>query len=116
MNASGTYAALWIVVILQGILILIVLQQLAVIRQLSETARTEIGNQLPIGTPAPAFLGLSVSSGRNLDLKRMDAQGGILLFLSTECAVCQELAEGVGLSSNLVRKLKTRFRPTIARH
>ena len=96
MTFSATYVALWAVAIFEAMLILVILQQLAKLRQLAEAGASSRKEHLPTGATAPDFLGIDERTGQQLGLRNLDGQGGIILFLSTTCFVCQELADSLG--------------------
>lgn len=70
----STYIALWTAVVLQGVLILAVLQRLEKLRQLMERGRSP-KETLPIGTSAPQFSATDWS-GRPASLQDFARQSG----------------------------------------
>jgi peroxiredoxin len=102
---SATYIALWAMVILQGLLILALLQRLEKLRELLERG-SFAKDRLPLGSNAPEFFGTS-QFGRQTGLRSLDGRGGVILFLSPDCPLCNTLAGSIGA---LVNELA----PTIA--
>ena len=90
---SATYVALWIVVIVEALLVLAILQQLAQFRRLIEQGSSIGSNGLPIGSRAPEFSGGDSQSGSGV--QDLDGRGGLILFLSSDCSVCNALVDSI---------------------
>ena len=91
----ATYLAVWILVLLQGLLILALLRQLAELRRQVELRGMPSDDRLPIDSLAPEFTGADIGSGRQVGSHSLSAHGGVILFLSPECGLCKELASGL---------------------
>ena len=102
---SSTYIVLWAMVILQGLLILALLQRLEKLRDLIERG-SFAKDRLPIGSIAPEFFGTN-RFGQRTGLGSLDDRGGVILFLSPDCSLCNALVGSIGA---LVNELP----PTIA--
>lgn len=94
LGFSVTYIALWVVMLLQGLLILALLQRLEKLRQLIERGGS-LGTRLPVGSSAPGFSGTDWF-GKQTSLTDLDGRAGVVLFLSPSCSVCKGLAESIG--------------------
>jgi hypothetical protein len=94
---APTYVALWVAVICQGLLILAVLQRVEMLRRLIE--RGGIADRLPLGSSAPD-ISKPDSSREQAGLESLDGKGGLVLFLSADCAVCKVLVEAVSCLSD----------------
>lgn len=87
---SATYIALWVIVVFQGLIIL------ALMRQIFDLERGGVSKPLPIGTPAPSFIGTDERSGLSIELPQLGGSGAALIFLSPNCSICTSLAEDLG--------------------
>lgn len=97
MNFSFTvsYVALWVTVLLQGLLILVLLRQLVELRGVVERVDVPVADQLSIGCPAPS-LGHPVPSSSTLGLAPSLENGPtVLLFVSSRCSSCRELIQSL---------------------
>jgi hypothetical protein len=88
----ASYIAIWILVLFQGLLVLALLRQLAELRRLVEQGGLQGEDRLPTGSPAPEFAGFDVRSGQQVGSHSLRGLGGVILFLSSECTVCKDLA------------------------
>jgi hypothetical protein len=91
----GTYVALWVFVILQGLLILAILQRIERLRNFAPYNKGSI-DQLQIGELAPQFSGVD-QFGENADLSFFGDRGGVLLFVSPSCPACEALVSSLAL-------------------
>jgi hypothetical protein len=84
-------------VIFQGFLILGLLRQVSNLEQLVSSGRFREANggALPVGSVAPQFLGLDESSHQQLSSSSLRGRGGVILFLSSQCQVCNNLVESL---------------------
>jgi hypothetical protein len=92
----ATYIALWIFALIQGLLLLSVLQQLTKLRHLLEQGELPAKARLPVGSEAPEFVGTDHHTGEQVGIQNLGAQGGVILFLSPSCSVCKYLASTIG--------------------
>jgi cytochrome oxidase Cu insertion factor (SCO1/SenC/PrrC family) len=90
---SATYIAVWVAVVLQGVLILALLQRLEKLRQIMERGRSP-SEKLPIGSSAPQFSAIDWS-GKQASLQDFAGEEGILLFLSPTCYVCKDFVDSI---------------------
>jgi peroxiredoxin len=90
---SATYIALWTLAILQGLLVLAVLQRLEKLRQSFESGNF-VKSHLPPGSLAPQFSG-GDQYGRQVGLENLN-DPRVILFLSPDCFVCKALVESIG--------------------
>lgn len=88
--------ALCLLVVFQGFLILGLFGQISDLERLVRAGRfvTE-GDSLPIGSLAPQFLATETFSGRDVGTSSLAGQGGAILFISCDCAVCKELVDDI---------------------
>lgn len=91
----ATYAAVWAIVIFQSLVIYALIREVAELKRLVEEGGMQLAHRLAPGTPAPAFAGTDLGSGRLLNSAEL-AEGAatVLLFLSPKCTVCRRLADG----------------------
>ncbi len=94
----ATYIALWAMVIFQGLLILALLQRLEKLRELIERG-SFAKDRLPIGSSAPEFFGTN-QFGQQTGLGSLDGRGGVILFLSPDCSLCNALVGSIGALVN----------------
>jgi hypothetical protein len=92
----ASYIAIWVLVFFQGLLLLALLRQLAELRRLLEQGGLQADDHLLMGTSAPEFAGLDVHSGAQVGSQNLSGSGGVILFLSPECTVCEGLADRLG--------------------
>jgi hypothetical protein len=85
-----SYVAIWILVLLQGLLIIALLRELAELRQHIRLGVPR-NDELAVGSVVPEFAGTDGRSGRKLDIHSLNEQGGVILFLSSSCSVCRRL-------------------------
>jgi hypothetical protein len=87
------YLALWIVVIVMGVVVV------GLVRELSDLRRLAVGGRLPqrlaIGARAPRISGPDVRSHAIVDSAQLSGRELVVLFLSPDCRVCRRLADGV---------------------
>ena len=86
----ASYIAIWILVLLQGLLIIALLRELAELRQIARLGAPR-NDELAVGSVAPEFASTDGRSGRKLDIHSLSEQGGVFLFLSSNCSVCRRL-------------------------
>lgn len=98
ISFSASYAALWVLVVFQGVILVALLAQLAELRRLIERGTNDA--QLPAGTIAPEFVVFDEADMAQVTEQTFAGQGGVLLFLSPECSVCVSLAENIGQNSD----------------
>ncbi len=89
------YAGLWALVVFQGLVVLALLRQIGELKRYVEQGGLPTSNQLPAGTPAPAFSALDLRSRQTTGLERLNGRGGVVLFLSPDCTVCRGLADSL---------------------
>ncbi len=87
-----SFIALWIIVILEGVLILLLYRQLGILYLGSASGVSRDG--LPVGTPAPDFT-LADLDGRQHSLAGLRGQNVLLLFGSAHCDPCRRLLPGL---------------------
>ncbi len=97
MNAGfyASYALLWALVVFQALVVVALLRQIAELKRYVEQGGLPASNQLPAGTPAPAFSALDLRTRQSFSLQSLNGQGGVLLFLSPDCTVCRGLADSL---------------------
>jgi hypothetical protein len=96
VSFSTTYVALWVLVVLQGLLILALIRELAQLRLSFDRQDLTGANHLSRGSRAPDFSGVDAHSGELVHLRNMlYGRGGIVLFLSPLCSICGMLAESL---------------------
>lgn len=88
-------------VIVQGLLILAVLQRLEKLHQLIERGRLH-GDRLALGTSAPEFSGVD-QLGKPISVQDFEAVGSLVLFLSPDCSVCTTLVDSIAIADDLPR-------------
>lgn len=91
LSFSASYIAMWVMVLFQGLLILALLRQLSELRELAGKGGLDADNRLPTGSVAPAFIGLDLFTGRQAGGETLTGSGGIVLFLSPDCGLCESL-------------------------
>lgn len=94
LGSPASYVALWALVVFQGLLILVLLRQLAELRRLAAQGGLPSEDLLPAGSPAPDFAGRDLRSGLHVSSRDLDGRGGVILFLSA-CDVCKKLADNL---------------------
>jgi hypothetical protein len=88
-----TYLLLWSVVLLQAFLIVVLVYQLNDVRRQIEAAGLALGaDPLPIESVAPTFSATNLLSGDRIHSSTLRGRPLALLFLSTDCSVCRNLA------------------------
>jgi len=90
----SSYVALWALVLFQGLLILALLQQLAKLRNAS-LHEDPVDDQLPDGSRAPEFANLDKSTRREFGVQSLGEKGGVILFLSSQCHLCNSLVDSL---------------------
>lgn len=98
-------AALWIIVIFQGLIILGLVRTLREIQIAAENGR--LPQRLPVGAHAPRLQGADVRTGLEVDTADLAGRTQIVLFLSPECPHCRRLADGT--NSLTVEPLQSRI-------
>lgn len=91
----ATYFALWAVVIFQGLIMLNLLRQVSTLRQFAASDSFAKKTPLPIGSEAPPFAMPDRRIGEQIALQELKPQGGVILFLTSTCPMCRELAEKI---------------------
>lgn len=94
-----TLSLLWPIAIFQGIAILVIVRDIAVINRLAELGSSTAAH-LPIGTRAPKLTGEDCRSGITFNGKSLIGRRTVLLFLSGDCSVCKSIAAGLSESTN----------------
>ena len=92
---SASYIALWVIVAFQALVIVGLLRQLAELGNKVKSGNLLGEDWLPAGTLAPAFSGSALGSGRRIDRNIFEGRGGMILFVSSLCPVCKDLAAGI---------------------
>jgi methylamine dehydrogenase accessory protein MauD len=87
-----SFIALWIIVILEGVLILLLYRQLGILYLGSASGVSRDG--LPVGSTAPDF-SLADLDGRPYSLGSLRGQNVLLLFGSSHCDPCRRLLPGL---------------------
>jgi hypothetical protein len=95
---TWSYVLLWIVVAVEGVLLLGVHYHVGLLeRAVDPTADAVPARSALNGQPAPAFSLPDLRTGRMLSPAAFGARRGILLFLTSSCETCAELAESLAL-------------------
>jgi hypothetical protein len=89
--ANLSIGLLWIVVIIQGAIILAFVHQLAALRDLANTGAPTLA-KLPVGAPAPEFTALELQSNRAVPSSSFAGRRIVLCFMNADCHVCRRLA------------------------
>ena len=94
-------AALWVIAAFQALLIVALLRQIEYVRGLLIHVEipSEASNAL-VGARAPAFRTVDINTGEIVTDERFSASGGILLFLSSSCGACRQLAASLNRLAN----------------
>jgi hypothetical protein len=91
-----SYLALWALVLFHALVVLALLRQLSELRRLAQasvaTLSSDSEEQLSPGTAAPQFRGFDALSKAPVSLDSAKDRGAALVFLSSECGTCRELA------------------------
>jgi len=95
LTFSLSYGALWLVAILQGLLIVVLLYQLAKLQQTAESGNISVRSQLPIGSSSPNIRSINSEQVRQ-NISELSDVAHIVLFLSVGCPSCGELVESMG--------------------
>jgi len=93
LSLLASYLAMWILVLLQSLLLVAVLRQLGELRSLADRKDLRSNDGSMLGSSAPKFSGHEARSGDALSSNIFSESGGIVLFLSSECATCRQLVE-----------------------
>jgi hypothetical protein len=97
-----TYVILWLVVLIQGILVLLLVHRLTQVRPAGGFIQP-LPSELPIGGRAPEFSGIDVRSGSVLTSSILRGRITVLLFVSPECSGCKRLVyDLVSVSASLL--------------
>lgn len=97
LDFLASYIVLWVLVLFQGLLVLALLRQLAQLQRLVERGGLLGEGWLSTGSQAPEFVGRDFRTGRHISSSDLEGRGGVLLFLSPECAICKQLANNLSL-------------------
>jgi peroxiredoxin len=84
--------ALWIIVLLQGLIVLGLVRTLGEIRSAAENGR--LPQRLPVGARAPRLQGVDVRTELEVDTADLAGRAQVILFLSHNCPYCWRLADG----------------------
>jgi hypothetical protein len=95
-----TYVGLWILVLFEGLLMLVLLRQLEQLQRVLDRGGFTIRARLPTGTSAPEFETVDARTRARVSRDTFGGAGGILLFLSPDCATCKDLATTLGRSTS----------------
>src|SRR5262245_27733123 len=87
-----SFIALWIIVILEGVLILLLYRQLGILYLGTASGVSRDG--LAVGTKAPEF-SLPTVDGQTVSLSSLRGRNVLLLFGSTHCEPCRRLLPGL---------------------
>lgn len=93
---SATYAALWCLVVFQSLVMLALLRQISELRRLADRGLFPSGDQLPMGTRAPDFVGFEQYAAHLPEYGVLESHGGIILFVSPNCSACSGLVDSLG--------------------
>jgi hypothetical protein len=97
---SASYVALWALVGFQGLLVLVVLRQLAELRQLVDQGTLPTEDWLPVGSQAPEFAGQDIHSGDFVSRSPSENSSQVLLnSLETKRSVCKFVSHGQDLQN-----------------
>lgn len=86
------HSALWLLVLVQGLIACVLVYQLADLRRLIESGSVVASTQLPIGSVAPSFRATELRSDCAVDSTSFRGRRSVFLFLSIECSQCRKLA------------------------
>jgi hypothetical protein len=102
METLGTvaHALLWLLALFQGLLICFLVRQLSDLRELAEKGQGPKISQLPRGSTAPEFSGITLTSSLALHSSMLRGKRTVLLFLSTDCGICRKLAHELGTAAH----------------
>lgn len=98
-TSIGLIAALWAIALFQALLIMALLRQVEEVRELLRTVDVADVPTTVAGNPAPQFETIGLASGRTLNLDTVLGRGGVLLFLSSQCNACGQLASSIDAQS-----------------
>jgi hypothetical protein len=85
MGYSVSYIGLWILVIFQFFVCAGLLREVRLLRSMPELDR------LPIGTRAPNFAGIDLSTGERVSTKAYSGKSFVILLVSPSCHACSRL-------------------------
>ena len=93
----ATYLGLWALAIFQSLVLLALVREVTEMKRRLSERGTETGDKrhLPLGTKAPDFSTVEIWSGRRMRRRDLLGKKSVLLFLSTNCKVCENLASEV---------------------
>jgi hypothetical protein len=97
-----TYVILWLVVLIQGVLVLLLVHRLTQVRPAGGFLQP-LPSELPNGSRAPEFSGIDIRSGSILTSSILHGRITVLLFVSPECSGCARLVHDlVSLEASLL--------------
>lgn len=91
MLINFTIGLLWLIAIVQGVIIVALVHQLAGIRRVAN-AGGQVGTRLTIGTLAPQFAARDLQSKRPVLSSMFLGRRFVLCFMKADCQVCRALA------------------------
>jgi hypothetical protein len=91
MLINITLGLLWLIVIVQGAIIVALVHQLAGIRRVANVGG-QLGTRLPIGSLAPQFAARDLQSKRPVLSSMLFGRRFVLCFMNADCQVCRSLA------------------------
>ena len=91
MLINFTLGLLWLIAIVQGVIIVALVYQLAGIRRVAN-AGGQLGTRLPIGSLAPQFAARDLQSKRPVLSSMLFGRRFVLCFMNAGCQVCRSLA------------------------
>jgi hypothetical protein len=83
-----SYGLMWLLVLVQGVVILVLIHQIADIR----TSAPTYTNALAPGTKAPPFAALDIGTREVVQSATLLPHATVLCFVSSECGDCRQLA------------------------
>src|SRR5881392_2726439 len=91
MFATG-YAIVWVLTLFHAIAIMVLIREVARLRNQAEGGFGSYTDSLPLGSPAPRFRARDLGSDTIIPRTKFDGQRTVLLFLSTDCSTCSDIA------------------------
>ena len=106
----------WIVVVAQGLAILVLVRELADIKDFLGSHRRGIMKVLPVGTAAPTFEALDFTTRSVVSSEMWQGKAVRLLFVSATCALCRKLIAELAVAATLPKDLAVYCDGELDRH
>jgi hypothetical protein len=90
-----TYAVMWIVTIFNAVAIMVLVREVARLRNQAELGFAAAPERLPLSSSVPPFTARELKSGTLVAGRNFAGQRSVFLFLSTDCSTCAAIADGL---------------------